>query len=216
MKSQPTALAAAFAKAGMNAAEARLRGLAADALKKHHRNIGRALPTFEAAIDDDPDLIRAALLHYLCRVDAEAVAGQTSFDPQRSHAGDRHPPLANQNSGAVAARNGAGHFGQDTPAFAARPVREPSPQERAIAGTAAARLALTILDTFRVRDGRPIGDVRYGELDRLRGLNAMEAAVIRQIQDHAKAPHDARVRDVVKATDLNRMIQKAAEIADAS
>jgi hypothetical protein len=86
----------------------------------------------------------------------------------------------------------------------------------AAAAAVAKSVALTILDTYRIRDGRAIGDVRFGELEHLRSANAMEASLIRQIQRHATASHDARVRDVVKAKDLQRMIQRAAEVADAA
>lgn len=202
MKPQPTVMAMAFARAGFNGSEARLRLLALDALNKHHRNIGRALPTFEAAIDDDSDLIREALLHFLCRLDREL-----------NDAGGHRANGSPENVAVSSLGGGAGHEKTANQISRARPVREPSAEDRAAAARVASRVALTILDTFRIRDGRAIGDVRYGELDRLRGLNAMEAAIIRQIQDHARAPHDARVRDVVKAVDLNKMIQKAAEIA---
>jgi len=59
--------------------------------------------------------------------------------------------------------------------------------------------------------------VRFGELERLRTANAMEASVIRQIQrKFAHADHDAKIRDLVTAEDLNSMKQRAAEVADAA
>lgn len=91
-----------------------------------------------------------------------------------------------------------------------------SERYRRAASSVAKVVALTVLDTYKIRDGRAIGDVRYGELESLRSSNVMEAAIIRQIQKYAQAAHDAKVRDIITADDLNRFKQKAAEIADAS
>lgn len=85
----------------------------------------------------------------------------------------------------------------------------PSAAQIAADAAVARQRAYTVLDTFVMRDGRPIGDVRYGELERIATADLVEASVIRQILDHAKAPHDAKVRDVVKPTVLKRMIAKA-------
>lgn len=135
------------------------------------------------------------------------ASGQIAPDDkvQARHAAASPPP-----------RDGAGqpHAGALGPI--ARPAREPSPAQRAAAASVARTVAVTVLDTYRIRDGRAIGDVRFGELERLRSANAAEASLIRQIQRHATAGHDALVRDVVKADDLQRMIQKAAEVADAA
>lgn len=95
--------------------------------------------------------------------------------------------------------------------------KQPSATDLAAAKAARKAIALTVLDSFKVRDGRSIGDVPVADLEKLRNLNAQEASVIRQIQRHvANAPHDALVRDIIKASDLERMIQRAAEVADAS
>lgn len=81
----------------------------------------------------------------------------------------------------------------------------------------AKKIALTVLDSFKVRDGRAIGDLIFGELEGLRLGNAMEASIIRQIQRHAaNVPGNAKVRDVIKADELERIIQRGAEVADAA
>lgn len=78
-------------------------------------------------------------------------------------------------------------------------------------------VAMTVLDSFKVRDGRAIGDITFGELEGLRSENAREASIIRQIQRHAaNVTADAKVRDIIKASDLERMIQRGAEVADAA
>lgn len=76
--------------------------------------------------------------------------------------------------------------------------------------------AITSLDSFKVRDGRAIGDLSWGELERLEATNQREAWVIRQLRKHAQvSDHSTLVRAVVTAEMLDRMIQKAAELSDA-
>jgi hypothetical protein len=110
-------------------------------------------------------------------------------------------------------RNEAGHQ-----AFAAKAVtRMPRPVSSlyiAAAKKGAKAIALTVLDSFKVRDGRALGDLRFGELETLRMDNAQEAAIIRQIQRHAaNVSPDTKVRDVINAETLERMIQRGAEVA---
>jgi hypothetical protein len=84
----------------------------------------------------------------------------------------------------------------------------------AAAKKGAKAIALTVLDSFKVRDGRALGDLRFGELETLRMDNAQEAAIIRQIQRHAaNVSPDTKVRDVINAETLERMIQRGAEVA---
>ena len=92
----------------------------------------------------------------------------------------------------------------------------PSPLSLSIAKAARTAVARTVLDSFKVRDGRAIGDLAFCELESLRFENAREAAVLRLIQKHyANAPGNAIVRDLIKESDLERFIQTAAQIADA-
>ena len=98
----------------------------------------------------------------------------------------------------------------------AAPVREPSKAQRKAAKAVRGEVALTILDTHKIRDGRAIGDVLFGEIETLRIANAMEASIFRQIQRrYAFAAPDTKLRDIVKPEDLNAIKQKAAEVADA-
>lgn len=84
------------------------------------------------------------------------------------------------------------------------------------AAKAAQHIARTVFDSFKVRDGRAIGDVTFGEIERLRASNSQEAAVLRQIQRHIQASPETRIRDAVKESDLERFIQRGAEVADAA
>ncbi|MFP1634113.1 hypothetical protein ACLB6G_20480 [Zhengella sp. ZM62] len=94
-------------------------------------------------------------------------------------------------------------------------VHIPTASGRAAVMRAATNIARSVLDSFKLRDGRAIGSIAFCELEGLRFENAREAAVIRQIQRHyANAPGDALVRDLIKEDDLNRFIQKAAEVAE--
>lgn len=91
----------------------------------------------------------------------------------------------------------------------------PPASGRAAVMRAATNIARSVLDSFKLRDGRSIGSIAFCELESLRFENAREAAVIRQIQKHyANAPGDALVRDLIREDDMNRFIQKAAEVAE--
>jgi hypothetical protein len=74
---------------------------------------------------------------------------------------------------------------------------------------------ITILDTYKLLDGRLLRDIRIGELESIRNLSSRQAAVIRQIQRIGVADPNALVGDVINAEQLNRMLQRAAEVADA-
>ena len=78
-------------------------------------------------------------------------------------------------------------------------------------------VAKSVFDSFKIRDGRAIGDLTFGEIDRIRTTNVREAAVLRQVQKHcAYAEPGTKVRDLVKREDMERFIQRAAEVADAA
>lgn len=97
------------------------------------------------------------------------------------------------------------------------PSREPSPQQRRAAADVRNVVSLTVLDTFKIRDGRAIGDVRFGEIKRLRTANAAEASIFQQIEErYAHAEHDSKLRDLLTVKIFQRMQQRAAEVADAS
>lgn len=110
-------------------------------------------------------------------------------------------------------REGYADFGRPSVSL---PVREPTEAQRKASADMRKLVRTTILDTHRIRDGRAIGDVRYGEIETLRTANAMEASLFRQIQKKiGYADHDAKLRDLVSADELNAMKQRAAEVSDA-
>jgi len=98
---------------------------------------------------------------------------------------------------------------------AAPTVREPTEGQRKAAAIAANVVSLTVLDTYRLLDGRLLRDVRVGELEGIRTASSQQAALIRQIQRLGIADHNALVGDIIKPEQLQRMLQRAAEVADA-
>jgi hypothetical protein len=94
-------------------------------------------------------------------------------------------------------------------------VREPTAGQRKAAAIAANVVSLTVLDTYRLLDGRLLKDVRVGELEGIRTASTQQAALIRQIQRIGVADHSALVGDIIKPEQLQRMLQRAAEVADA-
>lgn len=116
---------------------------------------------------------------------------------------------------AATRRDGAGPLRSADKAIPSVP-RPVSPLYLAAARRGAQQIALTVLDSYRVRDGRAIGDLTFGELVAMRGANIREASVLKQIKNHvANAESNLRVRDAIKPDVLEKMIQRAAEVEDA-
>jgi hypothetical protein len=154
------------------------------------------------------------------RVVAEAAIDAVFGDADKATRSLTHR-VQSYRAKAIPESSRSGHIKSAAKAAPNQPERlapkPPAASYVAAAKTAAKAVALTVLDSFRVRDGRAIGDVTFGELESLRGANAREASVIRQIQRHAaNVTADAKVRDIIKASDLERMIQRGAEVADAA
>jgi len=102
---------------------------------------------------------------------------------------------------------------------AAPSVREPSEASRRIAGRVALEAAKSVLDSFKVSDGRSIGDVLVTELHRLRFDHIHKASVLRLVEKKiggGYVPPGTKVRDLVSEDEMNRIVQKGAEAADAA
>lgn len=113
-------------------------------------------------------------------------------------------------------RSGVGHaqYAEKARVHVPRPA---SPANLAAAKAVRQAIAITVLDTWKIRDGRAIGKVRIGELPAISATNRMEASILDQIKEHVGgADHSATVSDVISAQMLQRFIQKAAEVADAA
>lgn len=103
---------------------------------------------------------------------------------------------------------------------AAPSFRPQSASDIKAAGHFAHQIARTVLDSFRVRDGRSIGDITVGEVERLRASNAREAAVLRQIQRHignlGQLDQSTQLRELLNHEVVERFVQRAAEWDDAA
>lgn len=146
-----TALGAAMVRAGVNVAKTRLYQLALDMLRRNRSAADRGFSVFERAVEDDPDLVREALFFYYEQLQSDMAGGQTVS--------------VNQNPRAALPSDGAGHHNRGSLGQAARPVREPSAQDRAAGARVAQAIAITVFDRVKTSDGRPWGNVGAHELD---------------------------------------------------
>lgn len=192
--------------------ELRAIGLVKDAYERARqghltiaKKVRNGLPTPRAKNDSGNGHVEVA--------DKAKALAPASLSPNDDAEG--HAPAANKATATVpTASSTNGSEGQDKPADKARNTLPPA-SGRAAVMRAATQQARSFLDSFKLRDGRSIGSIAFCELESLRFENAREAAVIRQIQKHyANAPGDALVRDLIREDDMNRFIQKAAEVAE--
>lgn len=113
-------------------------------------------------------------------------------------------------------RGGDGHRkrapGQSTVAI---PVREPTQQQRTASHAAAKVAAITIMDTLKI-DGIAIGNWTVARA-RVEGKRKTREGYIlsEAVKLVANAPSTALLRNVVKMSEMQRIRQKAEEIADA-
>lgn len=114
-------------------------------------------------------------------------------------------------------RGGKGHHvsAREGHSTGVAPIREPSNLQRAAAKAQFAASARTIFDTRKVC-GRSVGDIRFREIPALIDESVIDATILRQIQRRggANVAPDARIREVIKESDLAEMITKAEGIAD--
>lgn len=119
--------------------------------------------------------------------------------------------------------DGAGHGARETQSLSAapskrgigdnstaNPAHEPSAAQKNAAAALKLRMAKSVLDTFKVRDGRAIRIVHFRELPALKTENAIEDSVASQLQArYANVDPGAQIGDVVKAKELEAIIAKA-------
>jgi hypothetical protein len=100
-------------------------------------------------------------------------------------------------------------------AMHAIPVREPTQQQRIASAAAANVMAITIMDTLKI-DGRSIGNWTVSEARKAGHLKTREGYILIQASRMvANANGGELLRHVVKAKELQKIVQKAAEVADA-
>lgn len=197
---------------GMTSGVARLYVLAAEELKKARRNPFVAHTAFTEAVVQDAELLRALIAdEEFIRATALKYLQSVALDmksARESGAG----PRCNETPAISAGDNSAGEEGQARPeshrTYAPAPAEPFKPNVTALRSVAAA--SQSALDTFRVRNGRSIGDVRRGEIDGLVKENTIEARVLKRVkQHHADAAPSAKVRDLISPATLEIFIHEA-------
>lgn len=188
-----TTMSAAMQKAGFNAAESRLRELALDALKQHHRNLERALPTFVKALVDTGSLeiIALAVSGYL-----KEFAGQ---------------PLAAEHGQTLRASNlngGAGHDTGERRDHTARPANEPSAAQKAAVDDQKKSSALTVFDRTLTHTGRRWGNVYYRELDSMAEDGDLAVALRHHIGSLRGDDRNKTIRELMTPLEFCGVIRK--------
>lgn len=224
-----TAFAGAFRKSGYPVGMTQAYQRAVDLLKGKSDLTPAMVQKFATALMADPKMladmmgverVRVEAQSFLARVlkDMRGSGVQENFDSQR-HSGPAligeesvQRPFDSHGSSGAPSPSGAVHISRESQALSGRPASQSKIDAMKRAADA---IAVTIMDTHRMRNGRAIGDLQMHELTSLRAENVAEAALIRMIQNHsANADPFAKVREVVKVEDLQRFLQKAAEVAD--
>lgn len=113
-------------------------------------------------------------------------------------------------------RSDAGHHNR-SPArnhFVTSPAAA-GPTAGAIAGRLAAKAAgaKSLMQTFLV-DGRPIGEIRFGEARRLGRAAGVTHYVLAAIVAHVQCPDETLIADAIREPDLARFIENARRDAD--
>lgn len=235
-----TSLGAALIRAGYPIDKARLAAAATNILAKHG-DTPRALAAFEEMLQSDRALLRALAADYL-----EDRATDMRGAELRGGA-NQGVPLGFQRGSAPAAQPHDDDAGRTSIALAGYPMSAPSsspvpsgggqtgrasrhssfassaripnpPRGLAAIASIQPTIARSILDTFRVRDGRAIGDLQWHELTALAARNEREATVLRRIAGYSQnVDPDAFVRDVVRPAyveDVLKEVQEAGNDAE--
>jgi hypothetical protein len=191
-----TAFKDAFEKAGMNTAGAEVYKLGVDALRGHGGSAEKAAPKFCNLLRKRNDLLNALAIEFLRWVAADM--------------GTQPSPVSIKN---IKVREHKRH----------RPRSEEERTGALIAAGTAVEALRSIFDERHI-DGRPIGDLRWGELLGMVHTNANNAAsylrlgteatenailldkieAFAQVEDHSR-----KIRQVLSAADLERLAVEA-------
>lgn len=155
---------------------------------------------------------------------SSAVTGHSNFAQTRQQVEDGEAvipsPTAGRIPNALPSSFNRGGEGRSRGAVegqkaVALPIREPTMQQRMISARNARVVAITIMDTLKV-DGRAIGDWTVGEARRAGRLKTREGHIlIAASRMVANAAGHELLRSVVKPDEMQKIVQKAAEVADA-
>ncbi len=199
--------------------EEQLADLASAALDEHGSPTA-ALTQFAMQVYANPLLVRALALLYL-----QERAGQGSGDTPMHGArtGEaagqtvRDTQVAGAGASSFFSGRGVGHNRHANHTSIARPGPEPSAAYLRAQERIKMRNAQTILDTYKVSDGRAIGNVLFCEIPKLRRHSLREAYILDQLQGYVANPtSNHRIRDIIKAADLDALIREADRVTNAT
>jgi hypothetical protein len=206
-----TALAAGLKKAVSHMAAYTLATKLLRKVGGRHNAAPAALKEFLDAIEADADLMRGCALGFLQFVALDMKGGGVGHHGSDTHTiGANAPPPD---------RDGRGHNGTDAHPPSAPPVREPSTSQKQAMGLARLKMSESVLQSFKVRDGRAIAKVWRSELSDMIGQNYRESMIFDRLGS-IKMPdgkNDARVGDYVTDVQMKRIIAEVdAKLAQAN
>jgi hypothetical protein len=196
-------MSAAFKRADAATSHMEAYTLAAKLLRAaggRHDAAPKALKEFLDAILEDVDLLRGCALGFLQFVVQDMKGGATglsSIDTQPPHASTPPPD-----------RDGSDQSTSDIHRSGVAPVREPSTEQKRAAGLARLQMSESVLQSFKVRDGRAIAKVWRSEISGMIGENWRENAILDRLRN-IKLPdgkNDMRVGDYITDVQMLRII----------
>jgi hypothetical protein len=207
-------MAAGFKKANAATSHMQAYTLATKLLRAvggRHDAAPVALKEFLAAIEKDGDLMRGCALGFLQFVARDMKGNATGHNGSDAHTiGASAPPPD---------RDGADRSSSDAHTGYVRPVREPSHSQKQALGLSRLKSAESVLQSFKVRDGRAIAKVWRSEISDMIGQNYRESMIFDRLRN-IKLPdgkNDARIGDYVKDVELKRIIAEVdAKLAQAN
>jgi hypothetical protein len=210
---QHTALGSALSSAGFQPRDFKL-GAAVQEFIKSGGTVEKAHEIVDAAAKRMPGTSQIVLADNGHHVSAQTRQPVEDERGQNHDSENGQPSLASSSS---SNRGGAGHAyaAQSSQSLGAAPVREPTTQQRVTSAAIAKAAAVTVMDTLKI-DGRSVGDWTVTEARRAGRLKSREGYIlIEAARVVANAPGNATLRSVVKEAEMQKIIQRAAEVADA-
>lgn len=207
----------------------RLRALAYESLKNSNLEPRQAIDGFFAAVRSDRALLfeligyaaaRDRALEYL---DSAVADMRHETEGGEAHRSPERPEIARSSFSAPASDDGEArhdverHLCDRSPSSEALSAPIPLPKRGAaelkVIKAAGPRSAF---NSIRLRDKRSIGDLQWSAIPRYIRDNSYEAALLIKVRAYC-VPTDpnARIRDVVPLAAFDRMVQQAAEVAEA-
>jgi hypothetical protein len=163
-----------------------------------HDAAPKVLKEFLDAIYADDDLLRGCALGFLQFVVQDMKGGgvgHSGADIRSTYASA--PPS-----------DGSDQSTFDIHRSGVAPVREPSSEQKRAAGLARLQMSESVLQSFKVRDGRAIAKVWRSEISNMIGINWRENAILDRLRniEIPEGKNDARIGSYVSEVQLKRII----------